>query len=120
MSAPGGARTDTFMALPNLRFRMRLALVMFLTTACTSAILIVSYVQQNLVIKSYIANRDSQLLTIRTFSEIAENKIPPTATREQALDAYKKELDAEGLSYVTNYSVASTTGEVVASTDPAR
>src|ERR1700687_2713174 len=104
------------MALINLRFRVRLALVLLLTTACTSAILIVSYIQQNRDIKSYLANRDSHLLTI---SEIAETKIPTTATREQALDAYKQSLEAEGRSYVTNYSVASPTGEVVASTDPA-
>ena len=98
--------------LLNLRFRMRLALVMFLTMACTSAILIVSYVQQNRQIKSYMTNRDSHLLTI---SELAETKIPTTATRDQALDAYKKALESEGLSY----AVASPTGEVVASTDPA-
>jgi signal transduction histidine kinase len=98
--------------LLNLRFRMRLALVMFLTMACTSAILIVSYVQQNHQIKSYMTNRDSYLLTI---SELAERKIPTTATRDQALDAYKKALESEGLSY----AVASPTGEVVASTDPA-
>jgi len=90
---------------------MRLALVMFLTMACTSAILIVSYIQQNRDIKSYVADRDSRLLAI---SEIAQTKIETTATREQALDVYKRALEAEGLSYV----VASPSGEVVAGTDP--
>ena len=99
------------MALLNLPFRMRLALVMFLTMACTSAILIVSYIQQNRDIKSYVADRDSRLLAI---SEIAQTKIETTATREQALDVYKRALEAEGLSYV----VASPSGEVVAGTDP--
>src|SRR5438552_17432106 len=98
--------------LLNLRYRMRLALVMFLTMACTSAILIVSYVQQNRQIKSYMTNRDSHLLTI---SELAETKIPTTATRDQALDAYKKALESEGLSY----AVDSPTGAVVASSDHA-
>jgi signal transduction histidine kinase len=100
--------------LLNLRFRTRLALVMFIIMACTSAILIVSYVEQNRQIKSYMASRDTDLLTI---SQVAQTKIPTTATRDQALDAYKKALEAGGLSYTA--VVASPTGEVVASTDPA-
>jgi nitrogen fixation/metabolism regulation signal transduction histidine kinase len=96
----------------NLRFRTRLALVMFLTMACTSAILMVAYVGHNRKVKTYVAGQTSDLLQI---IQLTQARIPPTADRNQALDAYMKALKDAGLTSVT---LASPSGEVVASTNP--
>lgn len=98
----------------NLRFRTRLALVMFLTMALTSAILTWNHLQHRNQITAYVAGEASQLLTI---SQLTQTQIPPGASRDQALKAYKKALEDLGLSPVT---VTSPTGEVVASTNPAQ
>ena len=95
-----------------LRFRTRLALVMFLTMACTSAILMVAYVNHNRKVKAYVAGQTSDLLQI---IQLTQARIPPTADRNQALDAYMKALKDAGLTSVT---LASPSGEVVASTNP--
>lgn len=96
----------------NLRFRTRLALVMFLTMGCTSAILMMTYVYHNRLIKSYVAGQTSDFLQI---IQLTQTRIPSTADRKQALDAYMKALSDAGLSSIT---LASPTGEVVASTTP--
>ena len=96
----------------NLRFRTRLALVMFLTMACTSAMLMWTYIQENNRIKAYVAGVTSRLLTI---SQVTQQQVPATGDQNQALQFYMKALEDAGFSSVT---VASPTGEVVASTDP--
>lgn len=96
----------------DLRFRTRLALVMFLTMACTSAALMMTYVQHNRRIKAYVAGQTSDLLQI---IQLTQTRIPPTGTRDQALEAYMKALKDAGLSSVT---LTSPTGEVLASTSP--
>src|SRR5438093_13434927 len=96
----------------NLRFRTRLALVMFLTMASTSAMLMWTYIQENNRIKAYVAGVTSRLLTI---SQVTQQQVPATGDQNQALQMYMKALEDAGFSSVT---VASPTGDVVASTDP--
>lgn len=95
-----------------LSFRTRLALVLFLILAITSAILFSTYIRQNRHIKAYVAGITSDLLAI---SQVTQATLPPKSTRTQALEAYMKALKDAGLSSIT---VASTSGEVVASTNP--
>lgn len=99
-------------SFPNLRFRTRLALVMFLTMACTSAILTVTYIHQNRHLKAYVSAVTSDLLAI---SQLTYKQIPPDADPDEALEAYKQALVNAGLSSVT---VLSPTGEVKASSNP--
>jgi signal transduction histidine kinase len=95
-----------------LRFRTRLALVMFLTMACTSAILMLTYVRHNGQVKSYVAGQTSDFLQI---IQLTQARIPPGSDRKQALEIYLKALKDAGVSSIT---LASPTGEVVASTNP--
>jgi signal transduction histidine kinase len=96
----------------NLRLRTRLALVMFLITASTSAILMVAYVQHNRRIKAYVAGQTSDLLEI---IQLTQASIPSKANRKNALSEYLSALKNAGLSSI---NVISPTGEVVASTNP--
>jgi len=96
----------------HLRFRTRLALVMFLITASTSAILMVAYVQHNRRIKAYVAGQTSDLLEI---IQLTQSSVPTKANRRQALSEYLSALKGAGL---TSINVISPTGEVVASTNP--
>jgi signal transduction histidine kinase len=96
----------------HLRFRTRLALVMFLTMACTSAILVATYINQNRRVKAYVSAVTSDLLAI---SQLTYKQIPPDADPNQALETYKQALVNAGLSSVT---VLSPTGEVKASSNP--
>jgi signal transduction histidine kinase len=98
----------------NLRFRTRLALVMFLITASTSAILMVAYVQHNRRIKSYVAGQTSDLLEI---IQLIQASIPSKVDRTKALSDYLSALKGAGLSSI---NVISPTGEVVASTNPSQ
>lgn len=101
-------------SVPNLRFRTRLALVMFLTMGCMSAVLMVTYVSHNRRVKAYVAGQTSDLSQIII---LAQTHIPPTGDRKQALEAYLKALKDAG---VTHINVASLSGEIVASTNPAQ
>ena len=96
----------------NLRFRTRLALVMFLTMTCTGAILTWNYVKHRREILNYVAGETSRLLT---FSQLAQTQIPPKTSVDDALKIYQKKLQDLGLSSV---STTSTEGKVVASTNP--
>ena len=96
----------------NLRFRTRLALVMFLTMTCTGAILTWNYVKHRREILNYVAGETSRLLT---FSQLAQTQIPPKTSVDDALKIYQKKLEDLGLSSV---STTSTEGKVVASTNP--
>lgn len=96
----------------NFRFRTRLVLVMFLITACTSAILMVAYIQHNRRIKAYVAGQTSDLLEI---IQLTQASISPKADRLEALSEFKNALKGAGLSSI---NVLSPTGEVVASTNP--
>lgn len=98
--------------LSNLRFRTRLALIMFLIMASTSAMLTWTHLEHRRQVLAYVAAETSQLLSI---SQLTQTRIPPKAGRDEALKAYKKALEDLGLSPV---EVASPTGEVVASTTP--
>jgi signal transduction histidine kinase len=97
-----------------LRFRTRLALVMFLTMGCMSAALMYSYVEHNRQIKAYVAGQTSDLLQI---IQLAQMRVPPTMNRKQAIQTYLKALNDAGLSSV---NVVSPSGEVVASTTPSQ
>ena len=96
----------------NLRFRTRLALVMFVTMACTSAILTWGYFNHRQQILSYVSGETSRLLRV---SQLAQTQIPPNTSVENALKIYQKKLQDLGLSSV---STTSTEGKVVASTNP--
>jgi len=96
----------------NLRFRTRLVLVMFLTMACTGAILTWSYFQHRKQVLNYVVGETSRLLNI---SQFAQTQIPPDANVDTALKIYQKKLQDLGLSSV---STTSTEGQVVASTNP--
>ncbi len=96
----------------NLRFPTRLALVMFLIMACTSGVLMLTYLRYTRQVKVYMANVTSDLLQI---IQVTQTRIGPTTDPKQALNAYMKALTDAGLTSVT---LASPTGEVVASTTP--
>ena len=98
----------------NLRFRTRLALVMFLTMACTTAALMVTYVRHDRQVKAYTTVLTSDLLQI---VNVAQQHIPQNSDRKQALEFYSKALKDAGLSSIT---VALPSGEVVASSNPAQ
>jgi signal transduction histidine kinase len=100
--------------LLNLRFRTRLALVMFLTMACTSVVLMVTYMGHNHQVKAYVAGQTSDLLQI---IQLTQARIPQNTDRKQALELYLKALKDAGVVPIT---VASPSGEVVASTNPAQ
>ena len=96
----------------NLRFRTRLALVMFVTMTCTGAILTWNYVKHRHEILNYVAGETSRLLTV---SQLAQTQIPAKTSVEDALKIYQKKLEDLGLSSV---STTSTEGKVVASSTP--
>ena len=96
----------------NLRFRTRLALVMFFTMTCTGAILTWNYVNHRREILNYVAGETSRLLT---FSQLAQTQIPPKTSEDDALKIYQKKLEDLGL---VSVSTTSTEGKVVASTIP--
>ncbi|MGA2985407.1 MAG: ATP-binding protein [Terriglobia bacterium] len=98
----------------NLRFRTRLALVMFLTMACTTVALMVTYVRHDRQVKAYTTVLTSDLLQI---VNVAQQHIPQNSDRKQALEFYSKALKDAGLSSIT---VALPSGEVVASSNPAQ
>ncbi len=96
----------------NLRFRTKLALVMFVTMGCSSAILTWGYFNHRQQILKYVAGETSRLLTV---SQLAQTQIPPKTSVEDAQKIYQKKLEDLGLSSV---SITSTEGKVVASTNP--
>lgn len=98
----------------NLRFRTRLALVMFLTLACTTVALMVTYVRHDRQVKAYTTVLTSDLLQI---VNVTQQRIPPNSDRKDALEFYSKALKDAGLSSIT---VALPSGEVVASSNPAQ
>ncbi len=98
----------------NLRFRTRLALVMFLTMACTTVALMVTYVRHDRQVKAYTTVLTSDLLQI---VNVAQQQLPQNSDRKQALEFYSKALKDAGLSSIT---VALPSGEVVASSNPAQ
>ena len=97
----------------NLRFRTRLALVMFLTMACTTVALVVTYVSHDRQERAYTTVLTSDLLQI---VNVAQAHIPQNSDRKQALEFYSKALKDAGLSTI----VALPSGEVVASSNPAQ
>lgn len=100
------------MLFSNLRFRTRLALVLFLVLAVTSGVLFTTYIRQNERIKAYVAGITSDLLAI---SQLTHATIPPKSSRTQALEEYMNALKGAGFASIT---VASPSGEVVDSTNP--
>ncbi len=97
-----------------LRFRTRLALVMFLTMAGTTVALMVTYVRHDRQVKAYTTILTSDLLQI---VNVAQQQLPQNSDRNQALEFYSKALRDAGLSSI---NVALPSGEVVASSNPAQ
>lgn len=97
-----------------LRFRTRLALVMFLTMACTTVALMITYVRHDRQVKAYTTVLTSDLVQI---VNVAQQRIPQNSDRKEALEFYEKALKDAGLSSIT---VALPSGEVVASSNPAQ
>ncbi|MDR3675732.1 MAG: ATP-binding protein [Acidobacteriota bacterium] len=98
----------------NLRFRTRLALVMFLTMACTTVALMLTYVRHDSQVKAYTTVLTSDLLQI---VNVTQQRMPQNSDRKQALEFYSKALKDAGLSSI---AVALPSGEVVASSNPAQ
>jgi signal transduction histidine kinase len=98
----------------NLRFRTRLALVMFLTMTCTTAGLMIAYVRHDRQEKAYTTILTSDLLQI---VNLTQQQVPPNADRNEVLEIYSKALKDAGLSSI---NVALPSGEVVASSNPAQ
>jgi len=98
--------------LLNLRFRTRLALVMFLTMAMASAFLTWTHFQHRRQLMAYVSAETSYLLSI---SQVTQQKLPTNVKPEQAIKAYMEAMTAAGL---TSVNIATPTGEVVASTTP--
>jgi signal transduction histidine kinase len=98
----------------HLRFRTRLALVMFVTMACTSAILTWNYFMHRREILNYVAGETSRLLTV---SQLAQTQIPPNTSVDDALKIYQEKLQELGLKSV---STVSSGGQVMASTNPSQ
>ena len=102
----------------SLGFRTRLALVMFLTTGATSAILMATYLRQEQRIKGYVTGLTSDLVAISNVTQThTQTLLPATANRKQILQAYEKAFQKAGFTSVT---VVDPSGEVMASTDPHR
>lgn len=96
-----------------LRFRTRLALVMFLAMAGTSAVLVATYVRQERRVKAYVTGITSDLVTISQLAAY-QQQIPQKGDPKLALQAYIDALNKAGL----KVDATSPSGEVVASTDP--
>ncbi len=77
----------------NLRFRTRLALVMFVTMTCTGAILTWNYVNHRREILNYVSGEASRLVTV---SQLAQTQIPPKASVDEALRLYQKRYEELG------------------------
>jgi len=103
--------------LSGFSFRVRLALVMFLTMACTGAVLFWTYHRQEGRVKGYVATITSDLNTINQLATY-QQQLPQKGDLDQALQAYKDKLSQAGLKELVD--AASPTGEVVASTDVKR
>lgn len=87
---------------------------MFLTMACTTVVLMVTYVRHDREVKAYTAVLTSDLLQI---VNVTQQRIPQNSDRKDALEFYSKALKDAGLSSIT---VALPSGEVVASSNPAQ
>jgi signal transduction histidine kinase len=101
----------------NLSFRTRLALVMLLTMASTSAVLFWTYHRQEGRVRAYVATITSDLNSINQLATY-QQQLPQKGDPELALQAYRDRLTAAGLKETVD--AASPSGEVVASTDPKR
>jgi len=97
--------------LSSFRFQTRLALVMLLIMGITSAFLTVTYVNYTNRIMAYLTAMTSDLVAI---SQLAQERIPADANRDQAINEYEKVLKASGLSY----SLTTPSGQVLKSTNP--
>ncbi len=100
-----------------LSFRTRLAMVMFLTMACTSAVLFWTYHRQEGRVRAYVATITSDLNTINQLAAY-QQQLPQKGDPNLALQAYRDKLTAAGLKETVDAS--SPSGEVLASTDPKR
>ena len=98
----------------NLRFRTRLALVMFVTMTCMGAILTWNYVQHQHEILNYVGGETQRLLNV---SQLAQTQIPPRTSVDDALKIYQEKLQELGIKSVT---VVSPQGEVKGSTNPSQ
>jgi signal transduction histidine kinase len=98
----------------NLRFRTRLALVMFVTMTCTGAILTWNYVNHRREILNYVSGEASRLVTV---SQLAQTQIPPKTSVDDALKIYQEKLQELG---IKNVAVVSPEGQVKQSTNPSQ
>jgi signal transduction histidine kinase len=103
--------------LSGFSFRVRLALVMFLTMACTGGVLFWTYHRQEGRIRAYVVTITSDLNTINQLATY-QQQLPQKGDPSLALQAYKDRLSQAGLKETVD--AASPTGEVVASTDAKR
>ncbi len=94
----------------HLRFRTRLALVMFLTMGCTSAFLTWTHFQHRRQIMDYVVREAQQLVSI---SQLTQAKIPPNTDLNQASKIYQEDMEKAGF----HVTVASPDGKVITSSN---
>ncbi|HEV2426246.1 MAG TPA: ATP-binding protein [Terriglobia bacterium] len=100
-----------------LTFRGRLAFLLLLTMASTSAVLFWTYHRQEGRVRAYVATITSDLNTINQLATY-QQQLPQKGDPDLALQAYRDKLTEAGLKETVD--AASPSGEVVASTDPKR
>lgn len=107
--------------LPRIRFRTRLALVLFLTMVLTSALLITTYKRGNGPIKNYVTGISEDLVAISNFTRLQgeaqaqdEDRKTKKAEAEDISEKTKNLLSQAGFSSIT---IISPTGQVVTSTN---
>ena len=102
----------------NLRFRTRLALILFLTMATTSAILIVTYVRVSRRIRTYVNGVAEDLTVISQVAKVTD-QIGPRMSEKQVLDMYTRVVEDNGLTRLpgSTISVVTPSGKIVGSTN---
>ncbi|HUY13567.1 MAG TPA: ATP-binding protein [Terriglobia bacterium] len=102
----------------NLRFRTRLALILFLTMATTSAILIVTYVRVSRRMRTYVNGVAEDLTVISQVAKVTD-KIAPQMTEKQVLDMYTRVVETNGLTRLpgSTISVVTPSGKIIGSTN---
>ncbi len=118
---PCGAALSVTGMFPKIRFRTRLALILFLTMALTSALLITTYKRGNGPIKNYVAGISQDLVAISNFTRLQgeaqaqdQDKKSKKAEEEDISEKTKNLLSQAGFSSIT---IITPSGQVVTSTN---
>jgi signal transduction histidine kinase len=102
----------------NLRFRTRLALILFLTMATTSALLVITYVRVSERMRTYVNGVAEDLSVISQVAKVTD-QIGPKMTEHQVLAMYTRVVEDNGLTRLpgSTISVVTPNGQIVGSTN---